>query len=61
MRTVHGLASNADAKEWGQTVNSIVMKIINGSVNYKVEVLNQGIDKPSKDYLKGCRCHNIAR
>ena len=53
MNTVHGLASDAEAKEWGQMVNSLVMKIINGKINYEVEVLNQGAERPSKNYIKG--------
>ena len=59
MKTVHGLASDTVAKEWGRLVNGLAMKIINGEVKYKVEVLNQGTAKPTKSYREGCRCHDI--
>jgi hypothetical protein len=58
MRTVHGLAGETEAKEWGRKVNSLVMKIINGKIPYRIEVLDEGAAKPSMDYKKGCRCHD---
>jgi hypothetical protein len=61
MRTVHGLATDAEAKEWGRTVNSIVMNIINNPMDhYEVEVIDQGAKTPSMDYKKGCQsCHHF--
>ena len=57
LATVHGLASDAEAKEFRGLVNSLVMKIINGEVKYEIEVLNGGERKSTEK--QGCLCHDV--
>lgn len=57
LATLHGLASDAEAKEFRALVNSLVMKIINGELKYEIEVLNGGEKKSTEK--KGCLCHDV--
>ena len=59
LKTIHGLASDAEAKEFHGLLNSLVLKMADGGVKYDLEVLNQGKSIPTA--MEGCKCHDALK